>query len=59
MISPWRACPPPSMEGVTMAGDDPVRICLEELRGSAEIGAARRMARELLGASLVSTLTAA
>ena len=34
------------MEGVTMAGDDPVRICLEELRGSADIGAARRMARE-------------
>ena len=33
-------------EGVTMEGDDPVRVCLEELRGSDEIGAARRMAQE-------------
>lgn len=33
-------------EGVTMTGDDPVRTCLEELRGSEEIGAARRIAQE-------------
>ena len=29
-----------------MEGDDPVRICLEELRGREDIGAARRMAEE-------------
>ena len=29
-----------------MAVDDPVRICLDELRGSDEAGAARKMARE-------------
>ena len=31
---------------MTMAEDDPVRICLDELRGSDEAGAARKMAQE-------------
>ena len=32
--------------------DDPVRICLDELRGSDEVGAAREMARERRAALL-------
>ena len=35
-----------------MAEDDPVRICLDELRGSDEVGAAREMARERRAALL-------
>ena len=35
-----------------MVGDDPVRICLEELRGSEDIGTVRRMAQER-GAALL------
>ena len=35
-----------------MAEDDPVRICLDELRGSDEMGAAREMARERRAALL-------
>ena len=35
-----------------MVEDDPVRICLDELRGSEEVGAARKMARERRAALL-------
>ena len=37
---------------MVMAEDDPVRICLDELRGSDEVGAAREMARERRAALL-------
>ena len=35
-----------------MAEDDPIRICLDELRASDEAGAAREMARERRAALL-------
>ena len=37
---------------MVMVEDDPVRICLDELRGSEEVGAARKMARERRAALL-------
>ena len=33
-----------STEAVTISGDDPIRTCLEELRGDSVIRVARRMA---------------